>query len=70
MHIKFHNKIYTKSIIQQATKDFKDLADFKISREDVYINVDATNIDPELSDIFYEEFTTYVLCLQKKKITS
>lgn len=70
MKIKFHHKIYTKGAIASAVKDFQELASFSIDKTGDYIEVEVSNIDPDIHDCFREEFTNYVLCLQKKKIVS
>jgi hypothetical protein len=66
MRIFFHNKIYSKKVIQEAIKHFNELAYFNVNKDGNYAEVNISNIEQELLDVFYEEFTNYVLCLQKK----
>lgn len=66
MIIKFNNKIYSKLTIKRAIKDYSHLAEFELRQSKDYFLVKITNATTELKDVFQDEFSNYVLSLQKK----
>ena len=64
--IKLNKSFYDKKAVEQASKEFSHLANFRIveTKEDLIIAIDEITKTPHLK----EEFTNYVLGLMKNKI--
>ncbi|MBU2579529.1 HxsD-like protein [Patescibacteria group bacterium] len=66
MLIQFNKKIYPKSVIKRAIKDYSGLADFTLEQNENYFLVEITNAPFELKNVFEDEFSNYILSLMKK----
>lgn len=66
MKLKFNKKIYLKSAIKKAIKDYSYLADFVLGQDKNYFLVEITNAPLELKDVLEDEFSNYALSLIKK----
>ncbi|MDP3043535.1 MAG: HxsD-like protein [bacterium] len=66
MKLQFNKKIYLKSAVQKAMKDYSHLANFDLSQSKDYFLVEIINMPPELKDVFEDEFSNYALSLMKK----
>ncbi len=63
MKIKFHKNLYSYSAIKDAILQFKNVAEFKVSKKENYFIV---SLDKDLSALEYnivDEFVNYVLFL-------
>ena len=63
MKINFNKNIYKKKAINNAIRQFKELADFKVSAKSDYYTVDLKNINKDVVDVIKDEFGNYVLYL-------
>ena len=63
MKINFNKNIYKKKAINNAIRQFKELADFKVSTKSDYYTVDLKNINKDVVDVIKDEFGNYVLYL-------
>ncbi len=61
MTLKFDKKIYKLKAIKLAIQAYQELADFNLSQEKKYIQVELKNIDQDVKDIIKDEFCNYVL---------
>jgi len=61
MIINFHNNLYKKKAIKSAATDYKELADFDISENKNYIQVELKNINNDVKNSIKDEFCNYVL---------
>ncbi len=64
MRIKLNNKFYSKEIIEEALKDFKEVCDGKILNDSLEIELKPK----ENVDKLNNEFCNYVLGLMKNKM--
>jgi len=61
--IKFNKKIYSLEAINKAIEEFKNLADFKVTDSNDYLEVEIDKIGNEVKDVLKDEFSNYVLGL-------
>lgn len=66
MKLQFNKKIYLKSAVKKAMKDYSHLADFVLGQDKNYFLVEIANAPLELKDVFEDEFSNYALSLMKK----
>lgn len=66
MKLQFNKKIYLKSAVKKAIKDYSHLANFVLAQDKNYFLIEITNASLELKDIFKDEFSNYTLSLMKK----
>jgi len=61
--IKFNKHIYNLEAINQAIKEFKNLAEFSIKETNDFFEIKLDNINGEVKEIIKDEFANYVLGL-------
>lgn len=66
MLLQFNKKIYSKTAIKKAIKDYNSLANFEVEQNKNYFLVEITKIKPELKNIFRDEFSNHILSLVKR----
>jgi len=59
--IRFNKKIYSLAAIKKAIEEFKNLAEFKVTDTNDYLEVEIDKIDHEVKDVLKDEFSNYVL---------
>ena len=64
--INFNKKIYKLKVVKQAVKEFKALANFKITEKEKYIEVKIDKIAIDYKKILRDEFANYVLVLMSQ----
>ena len=65
MTIAFNKGFYNLKAIKKATKEFGELADFKIKEDNKNFKVSVENTDKEVKKIIGDEFSNYVLAEMK-----
>ena len=65
-NIKFNKKLYSQKAIKIAAKEFKNLADIKISSQGDYFVVVFDQIDPDVKEVIVDEFGNYALFTMKE----
>ncbi len=63
MKIKFHKNLYSYSAIKDAILQFKNVAEFKVSKKENYFIVSLDKDLSALEDNIVDEFVNYVLFL-------
>jgi hypothetical protein len=66
MQIIFSKKLYSTKSVNQAIKQYAELAVFSVSEKKKEIVVTLKNIDSDVKNVIRDEFCNYVLYLMKK----
>ncbi|MCX6744510.1 MAG: HxsD-like protein [Candidatus Parcubacteria bacterium] len=61
--IKFNKNIYNLKVIEEAIKEYKNLANFKVKMVGNYLEVSIDKIDQDVQAVIKNEFANYVLGL-------
>ena len=59
--LSLHGKLYRVTAVREATADFAGLAKFMVKSSKGRIEVDVSDIDPEVSDVLVDEFLNFAL---------
>lgn len=66
MLVKLNKNIYSRAAVEEAVGAFKKIAGLKVGQNARYFLVEAKNIQPDLKDIFFDEFCNFVLSADRK----
>ncbi len=59
--IRFDKEFYTLEAVKKAVNDYNGIATFEVKKNKDSIEVRASNVDNDVTDIFEDEFCNYVL---------
>lgn len=65
-NIKFNKKLYSQKVINAVAKEFKDLADIKISSQGNYFVATFSQVDSDVEEVIIDEFGNYALFAMKE----
>ncbi|MFA6193337.1 MAG: HxsD-like protein [Parcubacteria group bacterium] len=63
--VKLNRKIYVREAIEQAIKDYKGLAGFRLSEKGKYYLISIKPKENGTQDVIEREFCNYILSLEK-----